>query len=226
MICESIRKQIDEWQPILERLPPAEVGKHICECQLCNQYYENYKLKAFLNDIGQIKVPDGLASRVISKALKHQQNNQQAKRKARYWLKYGVAAVFVIGLSSSFIIRQNSLISAPDSVDYAKVLSNIELQVGEVKNTQIQLRLQQAIDEAMMTVRMPPHIKLAGYEGVQQLNWQTNLKVGNNVMILPIQLLEPNDGKINIEVERQGIKKSFVITVKATAYKNTETNTI
>ena len=245
MKCNLARQQIDRWlietslleHPQIEAYNFAggeplcqETMEHIKQCQLCEQYAQNHLLNLHLTSIAQVKTPRGLAERVISTAQKQnsQQNSRQKTEQKQIsrkpWLKYGFAAVFVVSLS--FVLINSQPPKQPESINYAHVLSNIELQVGEVKNTQVQLTLHQAINRASMRVKLPTHIEIDGYQGVRQLNWQTNLKSGKNLMVLPIQLLEPIDGLIDIEVEHQGITKSFTINVNAVEQVKNEDKTI
>jgi len=230
MICKLARAQIDGWQ--LDRsqlgtdeLLSREIAEHVNQCELCAQYCDDRELNGYLQNIGQIEVPEGLAERVITTAQRYK--SKRTWRKPLF--QYGIVAGFVVAFSVAFLINQpTSEIDSTniESINYAEVLSNIELHVGEVSNTQIQLTLQQAIEHASMTVKLPAHIALAGYDGVTQLNWQTNLKSGNNIMVLPLQLLEPIDGIVHIEVEHQGVKKVFRINVNALEHSNNEIKTI
>lgn len=241
MNCNLARKHIDRWHieaSLLEHPQiephnfavgeplPQETIEHIQECQLCEQYAQNHILNLQLTSIAQVKAPSGLAERVISNA--QEQNSRQKTKQDQIWrkplLKYGFVAVFIVSLSFVFINSQ--LPKQPGSIDYADILSNIELQVGEVKNTQVQLTLQQAISQASMRVKLPTHIEIDGYQDVRLLNWQTNLKSGKNVMVLPLQLLEPINGLIAIEVEHQGVTKSFTINVNVVEQVDDEDKTI
>ncbi len=207
MPCGSTRKQIDKWLPDVRQSLSVEMSQHLSKCELCQQYAQNHLLADNLKSIGRPEIPVALQQRIIANA--HSQKNKPSLN--GYWIKFGAAAMLVMTISLSFMMND----SARQIAMVAQVLSNIELEVGEVQSTKIRLSSPQSIKQAAMTVKLPTHLAISGYDGIKQLNWLTNLKRGNNLMVLPIQLLEPLDGIIQVEVEHQGVKKSFIINVRA-----------
>jgi hypothetical protein len=213
MPCGSTRKQIDKCLSDAQQSLPVEITQHLGECELCQQYAQSHLLTHSLQAIGRPEIPSGLQQRIIANA--HAQKNKPSI--GRYWFRFSAAAVLVISLSLNFMqnVPVRETISSDESMRVAQVLSNIQLEVGEVQNTKIRLSSPQQIKQAAMTIKLPTHLAISGYDGIKQLNWLTNLKQGNNLMVLPIQLLEPLDGIIQVEVEHQGVKKAFIINVKA-----------
>jgi len=216
MNCKQSHEQINHWQPLSGQRLNTSLKQHLDECEMCHTYWQQYTLTQYLRDIGQPIPPEGLESRILSQ----RQSSPQPQKITLYWRQMAVAAMLLITLSFGFYTYRNS--SAPPALTFAVV----EVAVGEVHNLRVMVATEQAFHDAVMTVKLPQHIALAGYQGVRELNWTTNLKPGNNMMTLPIELLEPVDGVIHVKVEHHSIKKYFSIDVRAKRGISSVTNTI
>src|SRR5690606_38846134 len=52
----------------------------------------------------------------------------------------------------------------------------------------IVIQVPAALDDARLTVSLPPGISLPGYEGVQTIAWETDLAQGTNALELPLRI--------------------------------------
>ena len=216
MNCKQSHQQINHWQPLSGQSLNSSLALHLSECEMCHQYWQHHTLTQYLRDIGQPNIPVGLESRILNEI-----RQESLPRKAnRYWRQMAVAAMLLVTISFGFYGYRDS--SAPPTLAF----SLVEVAVGEVHNLRVMVSTEQAFQDAVMTVQLPQHVALAGYQGVRELNWTTHLKSGNNLMILPIELLEPVNGVIHVKVEHHSIKKSFSIDVHAKKESSSVINTI
>lgn len=71
------------------------------------------------------------------------------------------------------------------------------------------------LENVKFSVRVPPHIELTGYSGLQELEWDNSIKKGKNLLSIPIIAHKWESGKIVMQLKYGNEQKTFVVHLDA-----------
>lgn len=173
---------------------------HLSQCRECQEYAKEYALPDILRSVTHAPVPDYLEDRILGPLTP---TPKPQRHTLWWWLSSATAAVVLV---VSLAIIDFSKVEQP-------IPNYVMVSVDEVQQVRLMLASKTDLTDARVRVALSDNIAVSGFNDSRELNWKTNLKEGNNMLVLPIQLLQPSNGKIEVVLEHQGSSKSYTINV-------------
>lgn len=153
----------------------------------------------------QIPVPpasEGFSARVIHNAVKAQTS---ARRLTMPKIVSGIAASVIF-----LLVLTSFIFNADQKAETLQLL----LAENEVKTIKLAIESGASVTDVKMTIKLTDNLKLIGYENLQLLKWNTNLKQGVNIISLPVSAIASGDGVITTTVSSNGKERVFVIQTR------------
>jgi hypothetical protein len=202
MSCETTQHAIKNCPYGSETLSLSPAHQvHLNSCAQCQEFAKDKALTNILKHVTHTTVPERWETKILAAArAKH-----KSPRLSVVW-QYSAAASFVIAVALSVFLVVETSAPAPE-------ISQVQLVVNEVKSVKFMLTSNNTLTGANINIALSDNVALAGFDGARKLSWTADIKQGNNLLELPVHLLHPVDGKIELQLEHEGSTKSYVINV-------------
>jgi len=214
MPCTELKNNLDDYA---DGGLPAERKKqldaHLTDCQSCQRLLtRETELRKLLRNYGESAVAtpsDSWFDAALDKAC------DDGRREGRNrWLTTGVAAA----LAASVVawIMSSALLDVSPVVTPRADIPSVTMTLAEPRTVNLLFSSETDLDNAELTLLLPPGVSLAGFEGQREVRWNTSLQAGRNV--LPLTLV----GNLLAEGELQAIltygdnDRAFRVLVRVT----------
>ena len=180
---------------------------HVESCDSCMRMLESaQELQRSLRELPAPRPRDGFFDQALAKAA--------AGHRHRYWHRtLGGALAAGLGLVFVFNLWLMSPAGEPDNSDAG--IPSIHIALQETRNIKLLFVADHALQDARLTLLLPANIELSGYDGQRRLSWTTQLKKGNNLLVLPVTAHRAGAGTLTAELEQQGKKEIFRIDMES-----------
>lgn len=182
MKCIDAQRQLEHLE--LQQHPGALLAEHLESCNECLNFHQDHQLQLHLQSY-TITGPDpGFLSKAINAAC------QEPSVQTRNWTwPASVAASFVLValLFTGWLVSNepaSQLPGGPLQVDSSPTEGQSTQQV------RILIISDQDYSDAEISLALAGNLQLEGYSNQRELTWRTQLKAGQNLLTLPIQILE------------------------------------
>lgn len=215
MTCRQFHQEVDSL--VRGELPPHEqeaLQAHASVCPDCSELWED-ELR-LQNGIMAQNIPSPNAdfeSRVRSAALAQAAPQRSGFPKTPLWAS-SIAAVLALGIFIGMQIGPadpempgDDLAETSDQ-GTPEPASRIQSS-AEVKTVRLAFNSRRAMENVTLTLEMPPNAELAPFPGRQTISWKVNLKEGDNVLALPINVLFPGSGELVAHLDDGTRRKTF-----------------
>ena len=98
------------------------------------------------------------------------------------------------------------MVTGPNGCGKSNVVDAIKWVMGEQSPSRLRGK---AMDNVTLTLELPPNAELAPFPGRQTISWTVDLKQGDNVLALPINVLFPGSGKLVAHLDDGTRRKTF-----------------
>lgn len=217
MNCSQYRRQISDLvssgRPIDTNSGP---GRHIKECELCRGFYEDTLLIHALKQQPDAEPDSEFADRVIEKAL----NYHRRERKKWLFTGFSAAAALLVAVFAAYIISFSGLHLNGQSSNEEIVAMSAE----EAKTINILIEAKQPRKAATFKIDLDGDIELTGKPGSRNIEWQTDLTQGKNLLELPVEAKKAGGGQMKISYSYNGVKKEIRILVQPRDNETTKTD--
>ncbi|WP_040474395.1 anti-sigma factor family protein [Marinobacter algicola] len=215
MTCRQFHREVDSL--VRGDLPPHEqeaLQAHASTCVSCSELWEDeQRLQEGIMAQTVPEPDDDFESRVRAMALAGETPRNSMLRKTSLWAS-SIAAVLALGI---FIGMQVGPVDTgmPDSdiadaSGQAATDSVSEPGSGtELKTVRLAFNSRKAMNNVTLTLELPPNAELAPFPGRQTISWTVDLKQGDNVLALPINVLFPGSGKLVAHLDDGTRRKTF-----------------
>ena len=213
MNCENVAILLDDHAD--GRLDPDEwaaVGGHLAHCEDCSSaWYAMQKLRSVRSETVQ-PYRAGLFADTMAMAT-----NQPVRRtgSSRFWLGVGAGGTLAAGLAWVLVVFAPAI--QPLSEQPA-----LTVALHETRNVDIAINSPKDVKGAQIRVLLSGAIALAGFESAQEVQWQTDLDRGINMLSLPVTMQALSGGQLLVEVVYADGRKTFVVELNGVETKSQE----
>jgi hypothetical protein len=120
----------------------------------------------------------------------HEASRQQRNR----WLMTGfgsaIAAGLVLWMIGGFFLTTHELPTADPTIP------GITMTLEEPRTINPVFASTEALSAATLTVQLPPGIEMSGFPGQREINWETSLTAGKNLLPLKLIATSPPGGEV------------------------------
>lgn len=214
MPCTKFKTSLDDYCDGL--LPPEQKAardSHLAECQNCQRLLaRETKLRELLQNYGASAVPMPTDA-WFDEALANASSDGEREGRNR-WLTTGVAAALVASVAAWIV--SSALLDVSPVVTPRADIPSVTMTLAKPQTVNLLFSSATELNDAELTLLLPPGVSLAGFEGQREVTWRTSLSAGRNV--LPLTLT----GQIKAEGELQAIlthgdeDRAFRVLVRVT----------
>jgi hypothetical protein len=126
------------------------------------------------------------------------------------WIGVGLGGVVAAALTI-FMLRTGTLPSAQDHI--------VSLALNETREIDVVIDSERDLEGATIRVAVSGGIALDGFENQREIDWQTDLERGTNLLSLPVVALGTGDGRLVAIIEHEGKRRTVAIDLTVTADK-------
>lgn len=206
MTCNQLARCLDQYLdgdvPEADR---AGLDQHIQDCASCQALLaRELRLRQALRQLPVAAPRPELYDHAMAHAA-------QAGRRSRLanW-KVATAAALAASLATWFVIGQFSGFTTPPAVS---PVAEVTMAMNETRTIQLVFNSERVIDDARLSLRLPPGVELANHRNRQDFNWKTRLHPGNNTLPLELVVRDGAGGDLVARLSHGGDQKTFRVKV-------------
>ena len=91
--------------------------------------------------------------------------------------------------------------------------ADITLALNETRAIDVLIDSERALDDATIRIVATGSVVLEGFEGEREIDWQTSLAPGNNVLSLPVVARSTGAGELVAVIEHDGRTRRVTVTL-------------
>jgi len=216
MTCEITNHKIDDYldNALLdeERLL---IDNHLKDCVSCRQHVAQARRMAMaLRELPAAEMPSGFASQAVATAINHHAPRKQHHRSS-FIAGFSTALAAGVAIFMVITLMPNALnpISGPGVNPQVAELSiaQISIEIDQPQTVNLVFNTSLALQNATLTIALPEHIEIDGMPGQRQIQWQTDLQSGKNILPIPLLAKAQASGELIASVEQDGKTKTIRI---------------
>lgn len=209
MACNRVTAQLDAYMDGELTGPAlAELEAHVHDCADCSRMVtRERKLQQALHDL-QVPDPDpDYFERALSNAAREGERDHRHR-----WWGYGFGSAVAASLALWLVI--GVFFKTPDIEQPPGAgVAGVTIAMHENHTVNLVFASASELQDATLTVLLPPGIEVAGYGGRQEIRWRTSLRKGKNVLPLELVALDNPGGELVARLEHDDKQKTFRVKV-------------
>ncbi|MFO7530145.1 MAG: anti-sigma factor [Marinobacter sp.] len=209
MNCKHFLRDVDAMAAgELAEPVELEMRRHAERCGACARALSSARL--MMEEIARERSPEpgeDFEARMLAAA----KQGEQASIKRHWSLPMwggAVAAALVVGIfiGSKFSGPQQE--SEPLAQSGTSGVQDVAVS-PEQKTVRLAFTSKEAVDNVTLTLELPPNMELAPFPGRHRVSWKVNLKPGDNLLALPMNILFPGEGTLVAHLDDGRKRKTF-----------------
>jgi hypothetical protein len=161
-------------------------------------------MRIALRDMPVAEPRDGFVERVIANATAR---GAPPARRGFNWWAAGIGALAATVAWVAFIWMHPA--TPPEA--------SLVLTLNESRDVPLVIQSERDLEGARIHIYVTGSIALSGYEQQHELEWNSSLTQGANLLSLPVFARETGDGRIVAEIEHQGKTRRVSVTMHVVA---------
>lgn len=206
MNCTQFNEKIDDYcDGALTAEQVRAMQQHATSCTACASTLKAHQsMLAGLKSLSAPAMRPGYAQQALRRSVA--QNTH---------LRRGFLTGFGSAMAAAAAILVAVVLWMPGGFDQDAPVSRVQLSLHAESNVNLVFFAPGEVDEARLTIILPPNVEVAGFEGQQEIAWTTSLSAGKNILPLPLKALATGDGQLVAHIETGKGKKTFRIRLDA-----------
>lgn len=212
MHCEHLDNRLDDY--VDGELPPAEraaVDEHVADCASCRRILEREQaLRAALHDYGNAVEP--LPDAAYFDAALERAASAGARQRRQRWQMTGLGGA--VAATLAVLIITSGQLGAPVTGDLPDSgIPAVTMTLAEPRTVNLVFSAETALENALLTIELPPGVEIAGFPGRTTVSWQTSLAPGANLLPLKLIASGPAGGELLARLEHGDDGRAFRVRI-------------
>jgi len=205
MTCEQILTlQDDYFDHLLTDQAYSRVTDHISSCHNCyHKFEEEQHLRESLRAITAPDPADDFLDNAFNVAA---QANSVKTNRWRWGSGGAIAAVLALFVAINII---NTPLNTPINTGPDDNIAGLSIALHETRKVSLVFNSKEALAHANFTIMLPDGIELSGFPDQQEVKWQGQLALGENLLVLPLVAKSRQGGEVVALVEHNNKHKTF-----------------
>jgi hypothetical protein len=165
------------------------------------------EIQALLKDYPMPAASDTFFDQALVRAT-HEGTRRQRSR----WVMTGFGSAVAAGLVL-WLIGGNFAV-APQLPDSASAIPGIVMTLAEPRTINLVFASDESLNDARLTVMLPPGLEIKGFPGQREITWQTSLVAGKNLLPLKLLATAAISGEILATLEHGNRGQTFRLRVE------------
>ena len=209
MHCDEFDNNLDDLlDGALDEAAGAACAAHAAGCDRCAAKLAGARdlqrrLQAFAQSDPEMPDADFFARSVERAAEDAARRNRR-----RHWLQgFGTA----LAASLAVLVVTLWVIDPGGSGAPEPTLPTVSMTLEQPRPVNLVFASAEALDDATLTVILPPGVSMPGFEGRSEITWKTSLKAGRNVLPLELVATATGGGELLATLTHGGDDRRFRI---------------
>lgn len=212
MRCDHLDNRLDDY--VDGELPAAEreaVDTHVADCATCRRLVARERaLRAALQDYGDTVQP--LPDAAYFDAALARAAGEGARQRRQRWLMTGFGGAVAATLAVFILV--SGQFGAPHTGEPAGGgIPAVTMTLAEPRTVNLVFSAETALDDALLTIELPPGVELEGFPGRTTVSWQTSLAPGANLLPLRLIASGPAGGELLARLEHGDDGRAFRVRI-------------
>jgi hypothetical protein len=209
MTRTHVNESLDDYMDgMLDDAEKLTLDEHLRSCDACRRVVESERrLRTLLKDHPVPAADATFFEQALAKAT-HVGTSRQRNR----WIMTGFGGAIAAGLIAWFV--GGALIQSPTNP--AATISGVTMALEEPRTVNLVFSSATKLDNAILTVSLPPGIEVEGFTGQQEITWMTSLQAGKNILPLKLIATTTHGGELLATLEHENRDRTFRIRVTVT----------
>ena len=192
-----------------------EIDIHIKQCKACSiKVLEETKIQSVLRELPVKSMSHSFRDRLVDSV----RDKETPAKQNGFFMGFSAAMV-----ASVMIWGVAAFIGSPSVTEPA--MQPVVLALNEVKHVKLAFDAPADFNEVTLTIELPEHVELDGYQGESRISWQTSLNSGKNVLALPLIVKDAIKGEIVATVSNSDKTKVFRVPLATLIHGAMDLNT-
>ena len=210
MNCDNCIETLDRYlDGELGEAADRDLESHVDSCDRCSaRLAQKRALRRALKVMPYVPPEHGFYDRVLEETVKTTQRNE-----AMFWGSAGLGAAVAASVIAWLVL----VLPADQMEDIdALQLTGVSISLNVEKTVRVSFESVSELEDAVLTVQVPPGVEISGYDGKSEIKWSTDVTRGVNILALPIVVRSGMGGTILARLEHSGKSKTFQFDVDVT----------
>ena len=167
---------------------------------------QDQEILALLKDYPMPQVAAGYFDQALVRAT-HEGSRQQRNR----WLMTGFGSAVAAGLALWMI--GGFFLTTPDLPEAKPAIPGITMTLEVPRTINLVFASAVPLNDATLTVQLPPGIEMSGFPGQREVTWETSLTAGKNLLPLKLIATSPQGGEVFATLRHDNRGRTFRLRV-------------
>lgn len=184
---ECMHHQDDYLDNLLDHTLYDEIQRHLAECSDCQEIMRQNRemLQTLRNMAGPTPSPG-----FLNLALKNAIAMEKDKQRKKWWYQFAAVAAMVC------LVVLGSMGHGHNPTSITTQQTGITLSLHDSKEVILMVQSAKTLENATITIELPPQLMLANNPNLREFSWQANVKEGKN--FIPLPLIATGNGQVSI----------------------------
>lgn len=211
MRCSDVRKQLEAGSGLSVLVADTALREHLADCAECRALAEDLRVQRLLRTLPAPQPPQGFADRALRQAWRQGAGQRSGRALTGGWT--GLAAAASILVAVLVVLTAAPWRAADEAV--SPDMRVVQIPADGVGKVRVVLNSPRALPNATITVNLDEGLNLAGYPDTRTLRWQTPIRMGKNMLELPVMMQQRQRGNLTIDIESGESRKQMQLSVEA-----------
>jgi len=209
MNCKHFLQDVDAMAAgELSEPVELEMRRHAERCGACARALSSATL--MMEEVARERAPEPAAD-FEARMLAAAKLGERTAAKRHWGLPVwggAVAAALVVGIFIGGELYGPQQNTDPVAQTGTPVVQEIGVATNQ-KTVRLAFSSKEAVDNVTLTLELPPNMELAPFPGRHRVSWKVNLKPGDNLLALPMNILFPGEGTLVAHLDDGRKRKTF-----------------
>jgi hypothetical protein len=203
MECDDFALQLDDWlDGRLDSARKKSIQEHLGRCPSCRRRYQHANaVQAGLRELPPPALHPDFTDQALSRAARAAVG--RARPMWRPVVGMALAASLVLGVALGVYLA-----TRPEPVQ------SVALTIERPETVRLMFNSAKPLRAATVSLTLPENVELVGYGGRRELDWQTDLREGGNLLQLPLIAHGPSKDELVARLSHDGSSKTFRLKIE------------
>lgn len=208
MNCIEFRKDVDAMAAgEVTEVTEVAMRAHLKSCEACAVALATATYIAQQVAADRAPEPDSdFEARILGRAMAPDKAALKRRWTTPAWSS-AVAAALLVGAFIGAQFTQTSP-TGPELAETARPEA-VTTSGSTQKTVRLAFTSTEALEDVTLTLELPPNMELTPFPGRHRVSWKVNLKPGDNLLALPVNVLFPGEGTLVAHLGEGNKRKTF-----------------
>ena len=209
MNCQQMNEQLDDFMD--RQLSESEMAacmKHLQACNSCQMKLEQaQRLAGAMRSLPVQNPVSGFSARVLARVrIAHFHAGRVS-----FFSGFATASLLAVAILAVGLLLPEHTVNQREQtgMESGGVLQTVSMTLHEPHNVRLVFSIPRDMDQVTLRVALPQNVVLARGTATREIEWQTSLTKGKNVLTLPLKANAHGEGELSAVLTHEGVEKAF-----------------